>query len=113
MGRRHSLAENAMSVLLVLYCLPALMLIPMVVLSAFKTRRDLIRNTLGFPRSFTLENFHVVLVQDGFYRYFLNSLILLALSLLLLLLVASMTAYGLARYRFGAGSFCRRTSSSA
>lgn len=105
MGRRHSLAENAMSVLLVLYCLPALMLIPMVVLSAFKTRRDLIRNTLGFPRSFTLENFHVVLVQDGFYRYFLNSLILLALSLLLLLLVASMTAYGLARYRFRGRQF--------
>jgi raffinose/stachyose/melibiose transport system permease protein len=93
-------AGTAMSVALALYSLIALYLIPNVVLSSLKPRQELIDNTLGFPRVFTLENYRVLLVEDGFHRYFLNSLVILLLSITLLLLVASLTAYGLTRFRF-------------
>lgn len=77
-----------------------LLLIPNIMLSSFKTKRDLINNTLGFPKSFTLEHYRAVFMEDQFFRYFLNSILLATAALFCLLLVASMTAYGLSRYRF-------------
>tara|TARA_B100000614_G_C14516545_1_gene480784 strand:- start:96 stop:950 length:855 start_codon:yes stop_codon:yes gene_type:complete len=90
----------AIVVVLTLYCLIALFLIPNVMLSSFKTRGELINNIMGFPHAFTLENYVTVLVEDNFIRYFMNSVVLSGLALTSLLFFASMTAYGLSRYRF-------------
>lgn len=94
-----------MTVLLSLYCLIALFLIPNVMLSSFKTRGELINNIMGFPRVFTLENYFTVLVEDGFIRYFANSVVLTSLALASLLFVSSMTAYGLSRYQYKGRDF--------
>ena len=88
------------SILLLLYSLIALYLISNLVLSSFKTQSDLINNTVGFPKSFTLNHYRTILVEDQFLRFFINSVILSVMSLTSLLLISSMTAYGLARYRF-------------
>jgi raffinose/stachyose/melibiose transport system permease protein len=92
-------------VLLGLYSLIALYLLPTVILSSFKTKQDLIRNPMGPPHSFTLDNYATILGKDGFLIYLKNSVLLTALSLLCLIFVASMTAYGLARYRFRGRKF--------
>ncbi len=95
-----SVQSVLVSVFLLLYSCIALYLISNVILSSFKTVPDLVNNTVGFPKTFTLEHYGTILFKDHFFRYFLNSVILGLLSLASLLTVASMTAYGLARYSF-------------
>ena len=76
-------------------------------LNSFKTKSDLINNTVGMIRSFTLENYRTIIFEDDFIRYLLNSVILTTLSLASLLLVASLCAYGLSRYKFRGRNFMR------
>lgn len=83
-----------------LYCLIAILLIGNMVLSSFKTKDELLHNTFGVPKVFSLENYRTVVVEDGFLRYFLNSIVLTLLSIVSLVFFSSMTAYGIARYRF-------------
>ncbi|MBF9017602.1 MULTISPECIES: carbohydrate ABC transporter permease [unclassified Oceanispirochaeta] len=90
---------------LLLFSLITLLLIPNIMLSSVKTKSDLINNTMGFPRSFTLENYRTVFVEDHFFRYMFNSVILSVMALASLLLIASMTAYGLSRYKFKGNNF--------
>lgn len=94
------LVKNFFSVLLLLYSLIAVILILLTVLSSFKTKSDLVTNTLGLPRSFTLDSYEQVLVRDKFWLYFINSAIIAVGGVLLLLLVASMAGYGLSKFRF-------------
>jgi raffinose/stachyose/melibiose transport system permease protein len=95
-----SIFKNVTSVLLVFYSFVAIFLIGNTILSSFKTKSDLIHNTVGFPKKFTLDSFYKVLVEDHFPKYFSNSIILVILSLILLILIASMTAYGISQYEF-------------
>ena len=88
------------TIVLTLYCLIAIFLIGNLILSSFKTKTDLVYNTFGFPKSFTLTNYHKVFIEDGFIRYFYNSTVITSLSIISLLFFSSMTAYGIARYRF-------------
>lgn len=97
--------KRIVSIVLCLYTLIAVGLIGNTVLSSFKTKSDLINNTWGFPQSFTLDHYYHTLVEDNFARYFINSLTLVFLSLALLLIVASMVAYGISRFRFKGNGF--------
>ncbi|WP_428768913.1 carbohydrate ABC transporter permease [Treponema sp. HNW] len=95
------------SILFFVYCSIALYLIPLLGINSFKTKSDLINNTLGIPRTFTLENYRIILLQDNFIRYFFNSIFLSVLSLASLLFIASLCAYGLSRYTFKGRNFLR------
>ncbi len=98
--RRQGIGGWIATVLLTLYCLIALVLIGNMILSSVKTKQDLLFNTFGLPHQISLENFRQILVKDALFRNFLNSIILTMCSILSLVFVSSMTAYGLARYRF-------------
>ena len=52
-------------------------------LSSFKTKQELINNTIGFPRKFTLENYKILFYEENFIRVLLNSVFLTFLSLML------------------------------
>lgn len=92
--------KNIISLVLVLYSSLSLFLIGNTILSSFKTKSDLINNTIGWPKSFTLDNYAIVLGEEHFFRYFLNSVVLVGASLICLELVSSMVAYGLSQYEF-------------
>lgn len=104
-SRATRVGKRAISVVLCLYTLIAVGLIGNTVLSSFKTKSDLINNTWGFPKAFTWDHYRYVLGEDHFGRYFGNSMLLAFMSLALLLLLASMVAYGLSRFRFRGRSF--------
>lgn len=104
-GTGTRVAKNLISGILILYSSLSLFLIGNTLLSSFKTKSDLIENTIGWPNSFTLENYKVVLGEEHFFRYFLNSVILVGISLLCLEIISSMVAYGLAQYKFKGKSF--------
>lgn len=103
--RLSAFVKNLITVVLVLYSLIAIFLIGNSVLSAFKTKADLIHNTLGFPQQFVLDNFRMVLFEDGFLRNLFNSVLLVGMSIVLLLAVSSSVAYGISLFDFKGKGF--------
>lgn len=93
-------AKNLFSVLLAVYCCIIIFLVSITVLSSFKTKSDLVYNTIGFPKQFTLESYKILILRENFLRWYLNSILLTVLSIAAIVLIASSTAYGLSRYTF-------------
>ena len=92
--------KNIITCILVLYSFIAFYLIGLSFLNAFKTKPDLINNTMGWPANFVLDNFRIVLLEDNFLRNLFNSVLLVGTSLFLLLAVSCMLSYGIAMFRF-------------
>ena len=67
------------------------------VVNAFKPYEDIIMKPLAPPASFTLQNFVTAWNSAGIPRLYLNSILITGCSLVLLILVASMAAYIVAR----------------
>ncbi len=49
----------------------------------------------------TIENYRKVFIEDGFYRYFKDSIIIALIATVIAIFLGTMTAYGLVRYRVG------------
>ncbi len=104
-SRSAVLVKNLISFVLILYTLITIFLIGNAVLSSFKTKADLITNTMGFPQAFVLDNFRIVLGEDGFLTYLLNSVILVSLSILFMVALSSSVAYGVSMFKFKGRDF--------
>ncbi len=74
-------------------------------MSSFKTTKDIIRYPFRLPESLTFTNYYTVFFEKGFYRYFINSIIVTSISMMLVLLFGSMGAYGVSRYKFRGNMF--------
>ncbi len=98
--RRQGFGSWIAVIILTLYCLIAVVLIGNMIISSFKTKQDLLFNTFGFPAEISFENYRQIFVTDSLYKNFLNSVVLTMLSIVSLVCISSMTAYGLSRYRF-------------
>ena len=105
MGRGCRTVKSVLSVLLIVYSLITIFLVGDTVISSFKTKLELVNNLVGFPQEPTLNNYLRVFVEEGFWKYILNSVVLVSLSLVLLLAVSSTLAYGMAQYRFRGKGF--------
>ncbi len=70
------------------------------VLSSFKTTREIFQNPFAFPAKPVPDNYRVVWVDMGFGRYFANSLIVTFVAMVFVLLFGSMAAYGVSRYDY-------------
>lgn len=81
--------------LFVLYMVPFLV----VILNSFKQKRDIITNPLSFiaEKGYTLENYVRAFEKMDFLKAFGNSLFVTCLSTLLVVIIASMTAYYFSR----------------
>ena len=70
------------------------------VLTTFKGRMEFMKSgAFSLPKSPTLDNYRLVLSGD-FLNYFKNSIIVVALSLILLLFISACAAYPLSRMKF-------------
>ncbi len=90
------LIELSMAVYVVLIVYP----LANMVLSSFRTTREIFRAPFALPRRFSLANYKSVWIDRGFYRYFLNSLLVTACAMSFVLLLGSMGAFGVSRYKF-------------
>ena len=72
----------------------------MMVLSGFKSTRELFSNPFGLPQSFALDNFIRVWQGTNFPLYLRNSVLVTSGSILLILVLGVMAAYALGRYEF-------------
>jgi len=70
------------------------------IMTTFKSQSEFITDGLfSWPKSINLNNYFTVM-QGGFYKYFLNSIFVLAISLTLLLFFSAFAAYPLSRMQF-------------
>ncbi len=86
----------------VLWLTTLVMLYPMaiVVLSAFKSTGEIYSSPFGLPQGFNLANFETIWRETTFPLYLANSVLVTAGSVALIVVVATMAAYALARYTF-------------
>lgn len=72
----------------------------MMALSGFKNNSEIFGHPFALPKSFALDNFIVIWNETDVPRYLLNSTIVTVLSVTFLLVMGTMAAYALARYKF-------------
>ena len=70
------------------------------VISSFKTTREILKEPFGLPASFSFKNYKLLWVDKHFDRYFLNSLFVTAVAMIFVLLLGSMASFGVSRYHF-------------
>ncbi|WP_068786251.1 carbohydrate ABC transporter permease [Paenibacillus phocaensis] len=83
-----------------IYSLFTLFLLGYLVLNSFRTKQDLLSNTLGWPKSLSLDAYVKVFREGHFGTNIWNSVFILVMTLAIIIVVASMVAYGLGRYSF-------------
>jgi len=69
-------------------------------MSSFKTSREILASPFALPSQFSLDNYVSAWTKAGIGSYFLNTVLVVASSLILVMLLGSMCAYVLARYKF-------------
>ncbi len=68
--------------------------------NSFKSLMEFLNTSVwAFPEKFSLINYQRIIEKD-FYRYFLNSSFVVCISMLLILIVGSAAAFGIARIKF-------------
>ena len=97
--------KTVISIILIIYSLITVFLVGETIASSFKTKIELVDNLIGLPKEPTLANYFTVFVKEGFGRYIMNSISLVTISLILLIIVSSMLAYGMAQYTFKGKKF--------
>ena len=70
------------------------------VVSSLKTTREIFQSPFGFPSEAQFQNYKIVWVDRGFGRYFKNSFVVTAVSMGFVILLGSMAAFGVSRYRY-------------
>ena len=73
--------------------------------NSFKSLMEFLNTSVwAFPEKFSLINYQRI-IENNFYRYFLNSAFVVSISMLLILIVGSSAAFGLARIKFRLRNF--------
>lgn len=83
-------------------CALALAILPFIfmVLNSFKGKFEMLtKGVFALPNSLNVSNYQEVF-QGGFVRYFINSVFVLCVSLLLILFISACASYPLARFKF-------------
>jgi len=86
--------------LLSAYALIVLLPLFIMVMNSFKTTREIFLAPFSPPASWSLRAYAEVWERASFGVYLINSVFVAVTTVALILIVASMAAYGLARYRF-------------
>ncbi|MBE6053499.1 MAG: carbohydrate ABC transporter permease [Clostridium sartagoforme] len=79
--------------LLIIYMIPFYLMF----INSFKTRREIFADTTGFPSEWSFANYITAIERMNMGSAFINSLIITALSIFLIVIFSSMAAWALAR----------------
>jgi raffinose/stachyose/melibiose transport system permease protein len=86
--------------LLYIYSVFTLFILGYLVWNSFRTKQDVLSNTLGWPKEFTFDSYISVFRDQHFGTYIVNSVFILIMTIAIIIVLASMVAYGLGRYNF-------------
>ncbi|MFJ7921949.1 carbohydrate ABC transporter permease [Lysinibacillus fusiformis] len=87
---------------LVVFTVATISLYPilLMILSSFKKSVDIYKDPLGFPSSFSLDTYRTLLSKIPFTTYFMNSLFVSVVSVVLIVVVCSLASFYMARFKF-------------
>jgi raffinose/stachyose/melibiose transport system permease protein len=87
---------------LLAYSLLAVYPVVLVVINSFKARQAIFRNpyALPVPETFSVAGYDTVFNRASFPNYFLNSLIVTIVTLVLIFIIGSMASFALSEYQF-------------
>ncbi|MGD2198992.1 carbohydrate ABC transporter permease [Lysinibacillus fusiformis] len=72
----------------------------LMILSSFKKSVDIYKDPLGIPSSFSLDTYRTLLSKIPFATYFMNSLFVSVVSVVLIVVVCSLASFYIARFKF-------------
>ena len=81
------------NILVILGCCIYLFPVYLIIVNAFKSRAELYENILAFPKQITWEYFAGALEKMDFVRAFGNSIIVTAISVIIIVILSAMTAW--------------------
>ncbi|WP_155592597.1 carbohydrate ABC transporter permease [Lysinibacillus cavernae] len=87
---------------LVVFAVATISLYPilLMILSSFKKSVDIYKNPLGLPTSFSLDTYRTLLSKIPFTTYFMNSIFVSVISVILIVVVCSLASFYIARFNF-------------
>ncbi|MED4889789.1 carbohydrate ABC transporter permease [Lysinibacillus fusiformis] len=87
---------------LVVFTVATISLYPilLMILSSFKKSVDIYKDPLGLPSSFSLDTYRTLLSKIPFTTYFMNSLFVSIVSVVLIVVVCSLASFYIARFKF-------------
>lgn len=85
---------------LIFFLITCLYPIIWMIISSLKTQQDLYANPWGLPKSITLNNYIKALTQGNIGRYFLNSVIITGVAVMITSLLSVSAAYGIVRLKW-------------
>ena len=97
--RRPKISKILTYVILSVWSLIVLFPIWTLLINSFKVQKDIFANPFGLPKHFTLNGYITAWTQGRFDLYFYNTIFVTVTSLLLILLLGSLAAYALAKWK--------------
>ena len=92
-------------ILLILWSLLVVLPLIWVLLSSFKTTKEILGDPLGLPASLHWQNYVSAWTTSGVGNYFFNTVVVVGCALVLVMVLGAMCAYVLARFSFFGNRF--------
>jgi len=93
-----SLSEGTKYAVLIFFALIILVPIYLAVIGGFKSIGQLNSDPVGFPKPFLAENYSNIFFKSGFFKYFLNSAIIMSVTVAIDVIVAALAGFALSRF---------------
>ena len=92
---------------LLVFLVAGIFLVPILLLlvTSVKSKSEIFTSPLALPETFQFGNYANAWTTGGFEQYFMNSVLVVSISLVLILLLASLAAYALVQFDFPADDF--------
>jgi len=71
-----------------------------IIMASFKTKIDYIKNQIGLPKPFVLDNYQALLKDGQIFTWFKNSAVVTILSVVIAVAIAAIAAYAFSRLNF-------------
>jgi N-acetylglucosamine transport system permease protein len=97
--------EAASHVLLSIWSIIVIVPFLWVVLSSFKTSKEILASPFSLPAHWRFDNYVHAWTDAGIRQFFLNTVIVVGVALVLVMLLGAMCAYVLARFKFPGARF--------
>ena len=97
MKNRNVIGKSISYVIAVIGAVIILLPFYITVITAFKTPEQSAQNFFSFPTSLNLDHFRSVFEKAGYFKYFMNSVIVTVSSLVLIYILVTMISYAIAR----------------
>ena len=99
-SRKVTPSKIAAYLILIIHLVIVIMPIYMMIVTSFKTNKEIFKSPLAIPSSFNLAGYEKVLKLNDFGRFYANSFIVTVAAILIFVIAGLLAAYAIARLKF-------------